>query len=92
VHPSDLVVQDRRAELMSELRMIRSEYPKSPAGVIIKRLFTGLSEQVFREWRSQDHDDIENQLQELETEVFELAHLIEHPWRNRATLRGTTGA
>jgi hypothetical protein len=91
VQPSDLAVQDRRAELMAELRMIRFEHPGSPAGAILDRLSTELSDQVFRQWRPQNRDSVENLLQTLETEVFELAQLIEHPGRSRARLRGAPG-
>jgi hypothetical protein len=91
--PSDLPVQDRRAELMSELRMIQSEYPESSARAAVDRLSTSLSEEVFRRWPAQDHDRVAAELQALEKSVIELSSAVEHPRRHRDKLRGkATGA
>jgi hypothetical protein len=87
--PSDSTVRERRADLMTELRAIEAEYPRSTARRILATLSTELSADSLRGWRVTVPADIAGQLDALQTEAVTLARALEHRRRERNLLHGS---
>ncbi len=87
--PTDSDVLERRADLMTELRAVEAEYPRSTANRILATMSTELSADSFREWRVSVPPHITEQLDTLQADVTRLARALEHRARDGRLLRAS---